>query len=343
MLSEYLDSIGKKVYFIDPSENPPAKNTNAIHIRKDYGDKKALEFLSKNCDAITYEFENIPVESLSFLNKDISINPSPYILSISQNRLNEKTNFTRCGINTPNFTRFNKGDALVSVMKESNINFPMNSIKISPSILSADFSKLGVEIQNLEKAKADFIHIDVMDGHFVPNITIGPDVIIKLRKYTSLPFDVHLMISPVNNFIKNFAEAGADIITIHPEATNDLPSSIKKIKSFNKKAGVSLNPGTSIDKVLPVLNTIDLVLIMSVNPGFGGQKFMEETLEKVKILRKEIANQKLKTQIEIDGGINFENAKMAKEAGVDILVSGTTIFKENGGNLKKNIQLLRTG
>ena len=219
----------------------------------------------------------------------------------------------------------------------------MNSIKISPSILSADFSKLGVEIQNLEKAKADFIHIDVMDGHFVPNITIGPDVIIKLRKYTSLPFDVHLMISPVNNFIKNFAEAGADIITIHPEATNDLPSSIKKIKSFNKKAGVSLNPGTSIDKVLPVLNTIDLVLIMSVNPGFGGQKFMEETIEKVKILRKEIDNQKLKTQIEIDGGINFENAKMAKEAGVDILVSGTTIFKENGGNLKKNIQLLRTG
>ena len=219
----------------------------------------------------------------------------------------------------------------------------MNSIKISPSILSADFSKLGVEIQNLEKAKADFIHIDVMDGHFVPNITIGPDVIIKLRKYTSLPFDVHLMNSPVNNFIKNFAEAGADIITIHPEATNDLPSSIKKIKSFNKKAGVSLNPGTSIDKVLPVLNTIDLVLIMSVNPGFGGQKFMEETLEKVKILRKEIDNQKLKTQIEIDGGINFENAKMAKEAGVDILVSGTTIFKENGGNLKKNIQLLRTG
>ena len=219
----------------------------------------------------------------------------------------------------------------------------MNSIKISPSILSADFSKLGVEIQNLEKAKADFIHIDVMDGHFVPNITIGPDVIIKLRKYTSLPFDVHLMISPVNNFIKNFAEAGADIITIHPEATNDLPSSIKKIKSFNKKAGVSLNPGTSIDKVLPVLNTIDLVLIMSVNPGFGGQKFMEETLEKVKILRKEIDNQKLKTQIEIDGGINFENSKIAIQAGVDILVSGTTIFKENGGDLKKNIQLLRTG
>tara|TARA_B100000029_G_C17521678_1_gene940150 strand:- start:954 stop:1613 length:660 start_codon:yes stop_codon:yes gene_type:complete len=219
----------------------------------------------------------------------------------------------------------------------------MGNVKISPSILSADFSRLGSEIQNLEKAKADLIHIDVMDGHFVPNITIGPEVISKLRKYTSLPFDVHLMIAPVDNFIKNFANAGADIITIHPEATNDLIDSIKKIKSFGKKAGVSLNPKTSIDKVLPVLNLIDLVLIMSVNPGFGGQKFISETLEKVKILRKEIDNKKLKTQIEIDGGINFENAKIAIKAGVDILVSGTTIFRENRGDLKKNIQLLRTG
>ena len=219
----------------------------------------------------------------------------------------------------------------------------MTSIKISPSILSADFSKLGDEIKDLEKAGADLIHIDVMDGHFVPNITIGPEVINKLRKYTLLPFDVHLMISPVHNFIKNFADAGADIITIHPEATNDLASSIKKIKSYNKKAGVSLNPETSVDKVLPVINSIDLVLVMSVNPGFGGQKFMKETLEKVKILIKEIDSKKLKTQIEIDGGINFETAKMASEAGVNILVSGTTIFKENGGNLKKNIQLLRTG
>jgi len=219
----------------------------------------------------------------------------------------------------------------------------MDSIKISPSILSADFSKLGSEIQNLEKAKADLIHIDVMDGHFVPNITIGPEVISKLRKYTSLPFDVHLMISPVHNFIKNFAEAGADIITIHPEATNDLAKSIKEIKSYNKKAGVSLNPETSINKVLPVLNLIDLVLIMSVNPGFGGQKFMSETLEKVKILRKEIDTKKLQVEIEIDGGINFENSKIAIEAGVNILVSGTTIFKENGGNLKKNIQLLKSG
>jgi len=219
----------------------------------------------------------------------------------------------------------------------------MTTIKISPSILSADFSKLGNEIQNLEKAEADLIHIDVMDGHFVPNITIGPEVISKLRKYTTLPFDVHLMISPVHNFIKSFADAGADIITIHPEATNDLVSSIKKIKSYNKKAGVSLNPKTSVNKVLPVLNLIDLVLVMSVNPGFGGQQFMKDTLEKVKVLRKKIDSKNLKTQIEIDGGINFENAKMAKEAGVDILVSGTTIFKENGGNLKKNIQLLKTG
>jgi len=219
----------------------------------------------------------------------------------------------------------------------------MANIKISPSILSADFSKLGSQIQDLEKAKADLIHIDVMDGHFVPNITIGPEVISKLRKYTSLPFDVHLMISPVDNFIKNFADAGADIITIHPEATNDLKNSIKKIKSYNKKAGVSLNPETPVDKILPVLDLIDLALIMSVNPGFGGQKFMKETLDKVKVLRNKIDTKKIKTLIEIDGGINFENSKLAKKAGVDILVSGTTIFKENGGNLKKNIQLLKTG
>ena len=218
----------------------------------------------------------------------------------------------------------------------------MSNVKISPSILSADFSKLGSEILNLEKAKADLIHIDVMDGHFVPNITIGPEVISKLRKYTSLPFDVHLMISPVNNFIKNFAEAGADIITIHPEATENLVDSINKIKSFKKKVGISLNPETSIDKVMPVLNQIDLVLVMSVNPGFGGQKFMKEVLDKVKILRKEIDTKKLKTQIEIDGGINFENSKAAIKAGANILVSGTTIFKSNNGDVKKNIELLRS-
>ena len=218
----------------------------------------------------------------------------------------------------------------------------MSSIKISPSILSADFSKLGNEIRDLEKAGADLIHIDVMDGHFVPNITIGPEVISKLRGCSSLPFDVHLMISPVHNFIKNFAEAGADIITIHPEATDNLVNSIEKIKSLNKKAGVSLNPETPISKVLPILSSIDLVLVMSVNPGFGGQKFIESTLKKVKLLRKEIDTKKLSVQIEIDGGINFENSKIAKKAGVDILVSGSTIFKENKGNLKKNIQLLKT-
>jgi ribulose-phosphate 3-epimerase len=217
----------------------------------------------------------------------------------------------------------------------------MNSIKISPSILSADFSKLGSEIQNLEKAKADLIHIDVMDGHFVPNITIGPEVINKLRKYTSLPFDVHLMISPVHNFIKNFADAGADIITIHPEATNDLESSIKKIKSYNKKVGISLNPETSLDKLNNVLDKIDLVLIMSVNPGFGGQKFIEDTLNKIKKLRLKIDQLKLKVEIEVDGGINFENSKSIIKAGADILVSGTTIFKSNEGNIKKNIEILK--
>ena len=218
----------------------------------------------------------------------------------------------------------------------------MSSVKISPSILSADFSKLGSEIKDLEKAGADLIHIDVMDGHFVPNITIGPEVIYKLRKYSSLPFDVHLMISPVHNFIKNFAQAGADIITIHPEATDNLGDSIKKIKSFNKKAGVSLNPKTPVNKVIPVLNLIDLVLVMSVNPGFGGQKFIDSSLDKVKQLRQEIDNRKLKVQIEIDGGVNFENSMAIKNAGANILVSGNTIFKENNGNLKKNIQLLRT-
>ena len=216
-----------------------------------------------------------------------------------------------------------------------------STVKISPSILSADFGKLSVEIIKLEKAGADLIHIDVMDGHFVPNITIGPEVIKSLKKYTSLPFDVHLMISPVHKYIKNFAEAGADIITIHPESTDNLIKTINEIKKFGKKVGVSLNPKTSIEKVLPVLNLIDLVLVMSVNPGFGGQKFIKETLEKVKLLRKKIDQKKIAVEIEIDGGINFDNAKIAKKAGVDILVSGTTIFKNNEGNIKKNIETLR--
>jgi len=217
----------------------------------------------------------------------------------------------------------------------------MGNIKISPSILSADFSKLGSEIQNLEKAKADLIHIDVMDGHFVPNITIGPEVINKLRKYTSLPFDVHLMISPVHDFIKNFAEAGADIITIHPEATDNLKQSIDHIKNLGKKVGISLNPNTQIDITKEFLAEISLVLIMSVHPGFGGQKFMPEVLVKIKELKKIKDQQNLNFDIEVDGGINFDNNKLVIEAGANILVSGTTIFKNNNGNIKKNIDTLK--
>ena len=218
----------------------------------------------------------------------------------------------------------------------------MKKIQISPSILSADFSQLGNEIKRLEEGGADMIHVDVMDGHFVPNLTMGPLIIKDLRQYTKLPFDVHLMISPVHKYIQDYAEAGADIITIHPEATEDLKSSIQHIKSFNKKVGVSLNPETKINLITNLLNEIDLVLIMSVNPGFGGQKFIPKVLDKVKELKK-IKNQKnLKFDIEIDGGINFDNNKLAIEAGANILVSGTTVFKNNNGNIKKNIDLLKS-
>jgi ribulose-phosphate 3-epimerase len=216
------------------------------------------------------------------------------------------------------------------------------AIKISPSILSADFSKLGEEIVSLEKAGADYIHIDVMDGHFVPNITIGPEVIKRLRPVTKLTFDVHLMIEPVDPFIKDFADAGADIITFHPEATEDVSKTIKLIKSHGKKVGVSLKPLSPISLIENYLNEIDLVLIMSVNPGFGGQKFMPEVLDKIKQLKEIIDQKKIKLDIEIDGGINFDNSKKAKDFGANILVSGSTVFKENGGNLQKNIQLLRT-
>jgi len=271
----------------------------------------------------------------------------------------------------------------------------MKKIKISPSILSADFSQLGKEIKRLEEGGADMIHVDVMDGHFVPNLTMGPPIIKALRKYTKLPFDIHLMISPVHKFIEDYADAGADIITIHPEATDNLKDSIDLIKKLNKKVGISLNPETKINlvtnflkeidlilimsvhpgfggqKFIPkvldkikelkkkvgvslnpetkvnvikdYLNQIDLVLIMSVNPGFGGQKFMPEVLDKIKELKNIQKDKNIDFDIEIDGGINFENSKIAIKAGVDILVSGTTIFKENGGDLKKNIQLLRTG
>ena len=218
----------------------------------------------------------------------------------------------------------------------------MKKIQISPSILSADFSQLGAEIKRLEDGGADMIHVDVMDGHFVPNLTIGPPVIKALKKKCSIKFDVHLMISPVHKYIEAYSDAGADIITIHPEATDNLQASISKIKELKKKVGISLNPKTKVDVIRDYLNQVDLILIMSVNPGFGGQKFMPEVLDKIKELKKIQKEQNIDFDIEIDGGINFENSKIAIEAGANILVSGTTIFKSNNGDIKKNIDLLKS-
>ena len=211
----------------------------------------------------------------------------------------------------------------------------MKKIQISPSILAADFSQLGQEIKRLEEGGADLIHVDVMDGHFVPNLTIGPPVIKALKKNCKIKFDVHLMISPVHKYIEAYSDAGADIITIHPEATDNLSESILKIKRLNKLVGVSLNPESQVDLIRDYLNQIDLVLIMSVNPGFGGQKFMPEVLDKIRELKKIQKDQNIDFDIEIDGGINFENSKVAIEAGANILVSGTTIFKSNNGDIKK--------
>ena len=217
----------------------------------------------------------------------------------------------------------------------------MKKIQISPSILSADFSQLGNEIKRLEQGGADMIHVDVMDGHFVPNLTIGPPVIKSLRKHTKLPFDVHLMIDPVHKYIEDYSNAGADIITFHPEATENILETINLIKSLNKKVGISLNPNTEITAAEEYLHIIELILIMSVYPGFGGQKFISDVIQKIKDLDQIRKERKLSFKIEIDGGINFETSKIAINAGVDILVSGTTIFKENNGDLKKNIKTLK--
>jgi len=218
----------------------------------------------------------------------------------------------------------------------------MKKIKISPSILSADFSQLGNEIKRLEEGGADLIHVDVMDGHFVPNLTIGPPVIKNLRNYTKLPFDVHLMISPVHKYLKDYADAGADIITIHPEATDNLKDSINLIKKLNKKVGISLNPNTELNVLEDEIKNIDLILIMSVFPGFGGQKFIPKVIDKIKKLKKIKEEKKYNFDIEVDGGINFSNYKEVLNAGANILVSGTTIFKENNGNIKKNIEILKS-
>ena len=215
----------------------------------------------------------------------------------------------------------------------------MKKIQISPSILSADFSQLGNEIKRLENAGADMIHVDVMDGHFVPNLTIGPPVIKALRKYTNLIFDVHLMISPVHKYIKDFANAGADIITIHPEATNNLNESIKYIKNLKKKVGVSLNPNSEINLIEKELDNIDLILVMSVHPGFGGQKFIPEVLDKVKELRTLIDKKNIATRLEIDGGINSDNISEISKAGADTFVAGSAIFNVNNySNAIKNFR-----
>ena len=219
----------------------------------------------------------------------------------------------------------------------------MKKIKISPSILSADFSQLGKEIESLEKNGADMIHVDVMDGHFVPNLTIGPPVIKALRKYSSLPFDVHLMINPVHKYIKDYAESGADIITIHPEATTSLQGSIDEIKKYKKKVGLSLNPDTKIEIIEQYLEQVDLVLIMSVFPGFGGQKFIKDVLKKIERINEIRNKRKFEFDIEVDGGIDFSNFRDVLKAGANVLVSGTTIFKENHGDIKKNINFLKSG
>ncbi len=214
-------------------------------------------------------------------------------------------------------------------------------VRIAPSILSADFAKLGEEISAVTAAGADYIHIDVMDGHFVPNISIGPAIVSSLRSYSDLPFDVHLMISPVDAYIGAFAEAGADIITVHAEAGPHLHRSLQCVRALGKKAGVSINPATPVSAIFPVLESVDLVLVMSVNPGFGGQEFIPGTLEKIRVLRDAINQTGRSVDLEVDGGINARWAVEAIGAGADVLVAGTATFEGGPAKYAENIRNLR--
>jgi ribulose-phosphate 3-epimerase len=216
-----------------------------------------------------------------------------------------------------------------------------SAVRIAPSILAADFARLGDEVRAIEEAGADFVHIDVMDGHFVPNLTIGPAVVQALRPHSKLPFDVHLMISPTDPYVPEFAAAGADIITVHPEAGPHLHRTIQLVKSLGKQAGVALNPATPAEAVRHVFGEIDLVLVMSVNPGFGGQQFIAGQLDKVRILRRMIEESGRKIALEIDGGINEETAPKAIAAGADLLVAGTAVFSGGSARYSENIRRLR--